>query len=346
MRIALVGDLVPPPGAAAGGHDGLWDLTEDADLVFANLEAPLTNLSEPREAKRYLLRAEAGASGLFSARHVVGLANNHILDFGESGLEQTRSTLAARGVPCVGAGRSLEEAMAPWVAEVGEVRVGFLAAADPRYGAAAPDRPGTFPADASLLRDALRSLVTRADLICVTIHMGIEFTRVPSGRMRELADLCLAEGASVVGFHHAHCVSGATNRDRGVILWGMGNFAMPAILPHRFRPWSEGAVWLVDLEAGSRRAQLTGVRPLELDAAGMPRPAGRQVDARIRKTIARWSTRAERAGWGRIALSVASPRYLRLVLSNFLDIARRKGLRACLATQGASLRAHLRGRTR
>src|SRR3972149_5008373 len=77
--------------------------------------------------------------------NIVSLANNHSLDYGPQGLEDTRAALEKAGIQGVGAGRTLAEARAPVYMVKGGTTVAFLAYSLTFPGEfwAGPDRPGT-----------------------------------------------------------------------------------------------------------------------------------------------------------------------------------------------------------
>jgi poly-gamma-glutamate capsule biosynthesis protein CapA/YwtB (metallophosphatase superfamily) len=91
---------------------------QQADAVVVNLETPITDLEEsPFTGKSYLHWADP----VLTPRHllannisIVSLANNHTLDYGVPGLDQTFSVLQAEGFERFGAGNDLTEAEAPW----------------------------------------------------------------------------------------------------------------------------------------------------------------------------------------------------------------------------------------
>jgi hypothetical protein len=92
---------------------------QKADLVVANLETPLTKLNRsPLEGrKKYIHWSDPVKAPAALGRHnvsVVALANNHAMDFGAPGLEQTLAALDARGIARFGAGMNAAEASAPF----------------------------------------------------------------------------------------------------------------------------------------------------------------------------------------------------------------------------------------
>ncbi|HVY91106.1 MAG TPA: CapA family protein, partial [Bryobacteraceae bacterium] len=59
------------------------------------------------------------------------LANNHVLDWGRAGLEETLHTLRGAGFGTAGAGRNLNEALAPCIINAGAARILVFAFAGP-----------------------------------------------------------------------------------------------------------------------------------------------------------------------------------------------------------------------
>lgn len=119
-------------------QDEIFEITKKADVLFGNLETPLTN-SNKKETSHYakILETE-GRVHLKSSTSkikilekfgfdVLSIANNHILDYKERGLEDTMSTLENSSIKYVGAGKNLRESRTPKFVRVGNRKLGFLA---------------------------------------------------------------------------------------------------------------------------------------------------------------------------------------------------------------------------
>lgn len=329
-------------GPAASAR--LWNPAGPADVIFLNLEAAVCRASVPRADKRYNLRADPAILEAFDPRCVVGLANNHVMDFGETGLAETLEHLDARGIRRVGAGRNLDEARRPALVEVRGLPLAFLAAADPRFGAATERSPGTFPAIPELLADAIAEASREGRTVIVALHAGVEFSSVPFPATVRLADRCLDAGARLVVFHHAHCPSGTRQDSRGLVLFGTGkhvfssgDFDGGGRLKGRFLlPARRSAAWLVTLPSPS-----CDLQPFVIGEDGLPgEPAEDEAQA-IRKEVARNSRCLARP----IALSAARfltflrPAFLGLNAEAYLDMLRRHGLRRTWAALREGLRA-------
>ena len=142
---------------------------------------------------------------------VCALANNHVLDYGYPGLEETLATLTAVGVKTAGAGRNLAEAQRPAIVErPGGQRVivfsfGTGTSGIPPAWAATGERPGVdvledlSDATAGRVVERVGRAKRPGDLVVASIHWGgnwgYEVPRAgPFGSWVEMAadgDLCL-----------------------------------------------------------------------------------------------------------------------------------------------------------
>ena len=195
-------------------------------LTIVNLECPLTTQGEPRD-KDYLIRAHPlWAQSLVSGGiDVVNLANNHALDFGLPGLEETTQTLRDLGIEAVGAGVTSEAAHRPAVFDLGGVRVAFLGYAAARWNGSvdvpATDRlawarRGDIQADVKAVRD-------QADLIVVLLHAGTEYARSPSADQTAAAHAAIDAGADLIVGHHPHVTQTVERYRQGLIVYSLGD---------------------------------------------------------------------------------------------------------------------------
>jgi poly-gamma-glutamate synthesis protein (capsule biosynthesis protein) len=296
--------------------------------VLCNLECPVTSETALPGRKPFEIRTTPERLDMFDRRFVLGLANNHVMDYGPQGLQQTIGELSARGLAHAGAGQTLAEACRPAIVDANGLRLAIVCAADPRYEAASDGAPGTFPAEPALLQETLRSLRGTCSAVVVSLHMGLEYVPYPTPRMGGLAELCLAEGAALVVFHHSHCLSGATPDPRGVVLWGTGNYIFPWSKKVPFAPWFDSAIFKVRIGAPGTRAELVEIVPVTLDAGGLPAPARARAERRIRRQVERISAKLQKGGISmrRCLLSLLRPSYLIVTGTYYVSMARAKGV--------------------
>jgi len=246
IRVAAVGDImmgttfpepILPPEDGATLFRSVATLLAGHDIVFGNLEGPLTDASlspkcpKPRDngrpcfafrtPPRFAARlAEAG----FTAMNV---ANNHSLDFGMEGLDNTLEVLDAAGVEAVGG-----ERVAVFTVSGRSVAVaGFSYSLPTRY---------VYPLlDVEAAREIVVRLKSDYDLVVVSFHGGAEGARAMRvtdaeeefmgenrGNVVRFARAVVEAGADLVLGHGPH-VPRAIEVYRGkLIAYSLGNFAV------------------------------------------------------------------------------------------------------------------------
>lgn len=165
------------------------------------------------------------------------LANNHVLDWGYSGLQDTLETLGQLGIRVAGAGRDAASAAAPAVLPVGEgarlVVFGFGAASSgiPTAWAAERDRPGVdllpdlSEATVEVVAARVQEVRRPGDVLVASIHWGgnwgYEIPREQTAFAHGLVDRA---GFDVVHGHSSHHAKAIEIYEGRPILYGCGDF--------------------------------------------------------------------------------------------------------------------------
>jgi poly-gamma-glutamate synthesis protein (capsule biosynthesis protein) len=263
LRIAAVGDIMlggtAAPEMQKYGYDYPFERTKDilkqAQIVFGNLEGPLTDAGTAETTKQYVFRSPPDKVAPVLARagfNIVSLANNHTLDYGPEGLEDTRKALDQAGIRHAGAGRNATEARQPVYMVADGVTVAFLAYSltFPEEFWAGPDKPGTAFGHEKHVRADVATARATADIVVVSFHWGQEGKTELRDYQTQLAHAAIDSGASAVLGHHPHILQGVEQYKHGVILYSLGNFAFGsysntatrsaiALLTFRDRQWRE-----------------------------------------------------------------------------------------------------------
>jgi poly-gamma-glutamate synthesis protein (capsule biosynthesis protein) len=236
---AANGPIPRPVGFAYIWGDALAELERAApDLRLINLETAVTR-SDAFQEKGINYRMHPDNLPCLKAARIdfCALANNHVLDWGEAGLEETLASLDRTGIRHAGAGRSLAEAKAPAVLAVrghGRVFVFSFGAASsgiPGNWAAAADRPGVnLLPDLSArtvrqIGEEVRKVRRPGDIVVASIHWGGNWGYAISREQTEFAHRLIDEaGVDVIHGHSSHHVKGLeVYRDKPVI-YGCGDF--------------------------------------------------------------------------------------------------------------------------
>jgi poly-gamma-glutamate synthesis protein (capsule biosynthesis protein) len=242
--------------------DALAELERERPAArIVNLETAVT-LSEERLAKGINYRMSPANVACLAAAGIdcCALANNHVLDWGAAGLEETLDTLHGLDIRTAGAGHSAAEAEAP--ARVGKLVVyafGMKNAGVPADWAAAPGRPGvSFLADLSTqttnaLADRILREKREGELAIVSVHWGANWGYQVSHRQRSFARRLIDAGAADLVHGHSAHHPGAIEIYRGrLILYACGDLIndYEGISGHEaFRP-GLGLMFFPELDAG------------------------------------------------------------------------------------------------
>lgn len=212
--------------------------TQAPDASIVNLETSVTR-SETAEAKAINYRVSPQNAECLRAMRIdcCALANNHVLDWGPSGLAETLDTLKRLGVAFAGAGRAIDEAQRPAILDIPlKGRVVVLSFALPDSGtplgwAATRFSPGVnllpdlSQESAALACDWARSAARPGDVLAVSIHWGANWGYRVSKAQRQFAHRLIDEGgASVIHGHSSHHPKGIEVYRNRLILYGCGDF--------------------------------------------------------------------------------------------------------------------------
>jgi poly-gamma-glutamate synthesis protein (capsule biosynthesis protein) len=96
--------------------DPIAPVLSGADLAMVNLETAITDRGEPVAGKNYHFRSPAVSFTALNAAgvDVVNMANNHALDYGSVGMQDTFDAIAASKLAVIGIGRNAAEAYKPY----------------------------------------------------------------------------------------------------------------------------------------------------------------------------------------------------------------------------------------
>jgi poly-gamma-glutamate synthesis protein (capsule biosynthesis protein) len=206
-----------------------------ADISMVNLETAITERGSP-VAKEFTFRAPARALEALRVAgvDVVTMANNHGVDYGPVGLQDSLAAKAATPVGIVGIGANATEAYAPWKTVVRGQRISVIGASDVIddnvvTAWTATDTQGGIAsakgANQARLLDAVRAARADSDTVVVDLHWGAEGLQCPTPRQEELAGALIEAGADIVVGSHAHRVMSAGRLGTGFVDYGLGNFA-------------------------------------------------------------------------------------------------------------------------
>ena len=215
------------------------EIFEADDMTLVNFEGTLTNTkSKTKNSFSFAAPPEYVQVLTSGSVEAVSLENNHIMDHGEQGYEDTCQTLHGAGIIYSGhLGSSI------YTTETG-VDIGMLS-----YQTFNGKYPAIYEAiegDIKTLRDA------GCELVIVSYHWGEEKDYVPNERQVPLGRATIDAGADLVIGHHSHRINPIEEYKGKYICYSLGNFSFAGntrpddmdtyIFQQRWRVWPDTGV--------------------------------------------------------------------------------------------------------
>lgn len=223
LKLAVVGDIMLgrsvntrsiKNGDFGWAFKNIKDNLSEYDLVFANLETPLIDNCKNTDTGMIFCGGKEYAKALSkSGIKIVSLANNHILNQGIVGLNQTQKFLEAEGISYTGVSN-------PTIVELKNKKVAFLGFSDvecnSKYIECASKE------NISIDIDEAKKL--GADFIVVMFHWGSEYTYKPTDSQKSYAKNAIDKGVNLVVGNHPHWYQPIEIYKDKVVMYSHGNF--------------------------------------------------------------------------------------------------------------------------
>jgi poly-gamma-glutamate capsule biosynthesis protein CapA/YwtB (metallophosphatase superfamily) len=212
---------------------------EQPDLRLINLETSITRSDDYWKGKGINYRMHPENVPCLNAAGVNGcaLANNHVLDWGYSGLMETLATLEAAEIKTAGSGIDAAQAEAPAMFKIeGKGKVwlfsfGAETSGVPSSWAATEKRPGVnllkdFSADTvKAIAGKVRKVKAIQDIVVASIHWGRNWGyHVPPSERTFAHGLIDEAGVDIIFGHSSHHPKGIEVYKGKLILYGCGDF--------------------------------------------------------------------------------------------------------------------------
>ncbi len=201
-----------------------------ADFTAVNLETPVTSRGRPQPKAYHFATTPGAFTALRDAGvDLVTMANNHVLDFGQTGLADTLAAAKAAHFPYVGAGVNAAAAWAPYVTTINGTKIAIVGVSQVAELASSWVATAHRPGEANAINlgqtlAAVRAAKRLAGIVIVFMHWGTEGMACPDQNQLSLAPKLAAAGASIIIGAHAHMLQGSGWLGHTFVAYGMGNF--------------------------------------------------------------------------------------------------------------------------
>ena len=209
----------------------------NADIAIGNLETTFAGKKRGYSNYPTFNTPEQLANNLKDMGiDVVSTANNHCMDKGFSGIVSTLKFLDEAGISHTGTNSTAEEQNNILVKNTNGVKIAFLSFT---YGTNGINIPTDKDFAVNLIDE---NLITKQinlakeqkpDLICVSMHWGIEYQKVQNAEQKRLADFLFKNGVDIILGSHPHVLQpmekkkitleDGTTKD-GFVIYSLGNF--------------------------------------------------------------------------------------------------------------------------
>lgn len=209
------------------------------DLKLINLETSITQSEDFWRTKAVCYRMHPDNIACLTAAKIdyCSLANNHVLDWGYSGLLETLETLRRANIKAAGAGQNLEEAEAPAIIEVPKkgraiaFSFGSTTSGIPLSWAASLERPGVnllkdlSTRTVEYIREKVQQVKRAGDIVIASIHWGENWGyEIPIEQIEFAHQLIDRADVDLIHGHSSHHVKGIEVYRDKLIIYGCGDF--------------------------------------------------------------------------------------------------------------------------
>lgn len=282
--LVVTGDIIPARGVDAKirkyGADypfsgaGITPLLQSGDLTIGNLEAPLLDKC-PTHNEGFTFCGQSSFANAMSKAgiDVVTLENNHISNYGTSGIDETMQHLDSAGIDHADSNYLSISTIRDW-------RIGVLAFTG--IG-------GRFYPE--LITGRLKEARPLVDLLIVAFHWGKEYELLPTpdpkiapDDPRLIARMAIESGADFIIGNHPHWVQGVEFIEGKLVNYAYGNFIFDQSWSQETQQGYIGTYTFYDSKLV--KVQLT---PITIEAQSQPNLPSKEINQEIKERIARSS---------------------------------------------------------
>lgn len=256
MNILLFGDICPTnkneDKFAKGQINELFgdvlNIIKKSDLAIANLECPLTeNVRKAIKSGPNLKSKPSSINAIKDAKFdVLSIANNHIMDFGETGLRDTIKACKEAGIDYVGADINAIKAQQYLIKHLHDKKIGIMAFADNELNIAYGDNAGANGIDLLYSFEEINKAKKQCDYLIIIYHSGLEHYEYPSPELQRRCRKMVEMGADLVTCQHSHIIGCNEEYLNGTIVYGQGNFLFSTY--NESTEWNTGLIISLDFD--------------------------------------------------------------------------------------------------
>lgn len=233
MNILVTGDFCPQLRVSSLSSlssfftEGIIKIIESTDYVISNQECPVVEKScVSIEKQGPCLKGEKKIIGELKQLgfNCLTMANNHIFDYGDNGVNETIDACEKANMDFVGVGANIHEASEVLYKDFNNIKVAIINCCEHEFSIATEEHGGANPLNPITLYYQIKEAKNKANYVILIIHGGVEHFQYPTKRMVETYRFFVDAGADAIINHHQHCPCGFEIYREKPIYYGLGNF--------------------------------------------------------------------------------------------------------------------------
>ena len=229
VKLFACGDVVNFKAKQDFVDNKLTQIIQNSDIAICNFEAPIKHdgMQGIKKAGPHVYQSKESVQYLKDVGFdFVSLANNHIYDYGQKGLEETIKELKTFDIDFIGGGATFEEAYKTTIIEKNGIKIGFLAGCENEFGCLYEEqnRGGYAWLFHARIEDSIRELKVKCDFVVMVAHAGVEDIDFPIKEWRDRYKRLCDVGVDVIIGHHPHVPQGYEKHKNSLIFYSLGNF--------------------------------------------------------------------------------------------------------------------------
>ncbi|HEY5561271.1 MAG TPA: CapA family protein [Clostridiaceae bacterium] len=181
------------------------------DITTVNLETALTNSTGKRDkgpnSFNFKGIPEMAKALTLGGIEAVNISNNHINDYGSTGIADTKTSLKAENIGFFGEGTT-------YLKDIKGIKIGFLG-----YQGWSDDSGFL-----KKIKSDIEAIKKECNFVIINFHWGIEAQYYPNDVQKHIAHYAIDNGADLIIGHHPHVIEGIEKYKDKLICYSLGNF--------------------------------------------------------------------------------------------------------------------------
>ncbi len=222
IKLMAVGDIFLKTRNNKLPFEKVQNIFKNKDILFGNLETVLSTEGKEKERAVNLHVSPKKVKYLQEVNFdVLNLANNHIMDLGIAGFNETLEVLTKNNLKFIGVENRPEQNYT--ILEKQGIKLGFLGYSN--SGFVLPENNICInKLELKKIIKDIKLIKQKCDFVIVSLHWGIENVFYPSPRQIEFVHKLVDAGATIILGHHPHVIQGIERYKHGLIAYSLGNF--------------------------------------------------------------------------------------------------------------------------